>query len=180
VRKTGWGSAIARSGLLAIVAGALTAPLSLLVGSLVFYVQARLGRVDPRAGFEPNLFLGHVGLPGSAAVLVATFVVALWRLRISGDRAIGSAGHWEAHKVAQQLATVKAALIAALFAVPLGMMLFVPLWFVLAFLSRLITGQIYRATFVMAGVAAAVFMVWVYRLVFGHFRKEYAGSSERS
>ena len=77
--KTGWASAIARSGLLAVVTAALTAPLSLLVGSLVFYIQARLGRLDPRAGFEPNLFLRHVGLPASAVVLVVTFALALWR-----------------------------------------------------------------------------------------------------
>jgi len=81
VPKTDWASAIARSALLAVVAAALTAPLSLLVGSIAFYAQAHLGRVDPRAGFEPNLFLRHVGLPASAAVLVVTFVVALWRLR---------------------------------------------------------------------------------------------------
>ncbi|HVP50986.1 MAG TPA: hypothetical protein VMT05_02690 [Terriglobales bacterium] len=77
-------------------------------------------------------------------------------------------------------ATIKAAAIGVLFAVPLGAMLFVPLWFVLAFLSRLITGQIHRATFVLAGIAAVVFMVWVYRLAFGYFRKAYIGTSERS
>ena len=87
--KTDWTSAVARSGLLAVVAAALTAPLSLLAGSIVFYAQARLGRVDPRAGFEPNLFLRQVGLPVSAVVLVVVFVVALWRLRRSGDRVIG-------------------------------------------------------------------------------------------
>jgi amino acid permease len=70
-------------------------------------------------------------------------------------------------------AAVKAAAIAALFAVPLGAMVFVPLWFVLAFLSRLLTGQIYRATFVLAGVAAAGFMVWVFQMAFGYFRKGY-------
>jgi hypothetical protein len=86
----GWAGPIARSGLLAVVAAALTAPLSLLVSSLVFYGQARLGRLDPRAGFEPNLFLRRVGLPASAAVLLVTFVVALWRLRKAGDREIGS------------------------------------------------------------------------------------------
>jgi predicted membrane chloride channel (bestrophin family) len=79
-----------------------------------------------------------------------------------------------------RLATVKAAVIAAVFAVPLGAMVFVPLWFVLAFLSRLLTGQIHQATFVLAGVAAAVFMVWVFRLAFGYFRKEHIRSSERS
>ncbi len=73
--------------------------------------------------------------------------------------------------MAQKLATAKAAVIAAVFAAPLGAMVFVPLWFVLAFLSRLLTGQIHRATFVLAGVAAAAFMVWVFRLVFGYFRK---------
>ena len=66
---------------------------------------------------------------------------------------------------------VKAAVIATVFAVPLGAMLFVPLWFVLAFLSRLVTGQIHWATFVLAGVAAGVFMIWVFRLAFAHFRK---------
>ena len=70
-----------------MVAAALTAPLALLAGSIVFYVQARLGRVDPRAGFEPNLFLRQVGLPASAVVLVAVFVVALWKARKSGGAA---------------------------------------------------------------------------------------------
>ena len=76
-----------------MVAAALTAPLSLLAGSLVFLGQVRLGKVDPRVGFEPNLFVRQVGLPASAAVLVVTFVVALWRLRRSGDREIGASGH---------------------------------------------------------------------------------------
>ncbi|MFZ3210468.1 MAG: hypothetical protein WA188_03060 [Terriglobales bacterium] len=71
--------------------------------------------------------------------------------------------------MAHKLATAKAAAIAAVFAVTLGVMMFVPLWFVLAFLSRLITGQIHRATFVLAGVAAAAFMVWVFRLAFSYF-----------
>jgi len=84
VAKTDWSNAIARSGLLAVVSAALTAPLSLLAGSIVFYAQARLGRVDPRAGFEPNLFLRQVGLPVSGVALVVVFVVALWRLRRSG------------------------------------------------------------------------------------------------
>ena len=83
-------------------------------------------------------------------------------------------------RMAHRLAKVKAAVIAAVFAAPLGAMLFVPLWFVLAFLSRLITGQIQRATFVLAGLAAAAFMVWVFRLAFGYFRKGYSRSSERS
>ena len=64
-----------------MVTAALTALLSLFVGSIIFYGQGRFGRVDPRAGCEPNLFLRHVGLPASVAVLVVTFVVALWRLR---------------------------------------------------------------------------------------------------
>jgi hypothetical protein len=81
VAKTGWRSAIARSALLAVVTAALAGPLALVAGSVLFYAQARLGRGDPRAGFEPNLFLRHVGLPASAVVLVVTFVVALWRLR---------------------------------------------------------------------------------------------------
>ena len=81
--KTDWARAVARSGLLAVVTAALTVPLSLFVGSVVFYAQAGLGRVDPRAGFEPNYLLRHVGLPTSAIVLVVTFVVAFWRLKKS-------------------------------------------------------------------------------------------------
>jgi hypothetical protein len=75
--------------------------------------------------------------------------------------------------MAHKLATTKAAIIAAVFAASLGAMLFVPLWFVQAFLSRLITGQVHRATFMLAGIGAAVFMVWVFRLAFGYFRKGY-------
>jgi hypothetical protein len=90
--KMGWGSAIVRSGLLAVVTAALTASLTLLAGSVIFYVQARLGRVDPRAGFEPNFFLRQVGLPASAVMLVVSFIVALWRLRGPGGRDIGSSG----------------------------------------------------------------------------------------
>jgi hypothetical protein len=88
VAKTGWARTVARSGFLAVVTAALTAPLSLFVGSVVFYVRARLGGVDPRAGFEPNLFVRHVGLPASAAVLVVAFVLALWRLRKSEGAAM--------------------------------------------------------------------------------------------
>jgi hypothetical protein len=72
------------------------------------------------------------------------------------------------------MATVKAVVIAAVFAVPLGAMLFVPVWFVLAFLSRLITGQIHRITFVSAGLASATFMAWVFRLVFEYFRRGFS------
>ena len=79
----------------------------------------------------------------------------------------------------RKAATIKAAAIGALFALPLGAMLFVPLWFVLAFLSRLVTGRIHRATFVLAGVAGATFMVWVFRLAYGYFRRGYGRSSER-
>jgi protein-S-isoprenylcysteine O-methyltransferase Ste14 len=70
-----------------------------------------------------------------------------------------------------KLASVKAAAIATLVAIPLGVMVFVPLWFVLAVLSRLTTGQIHRVTFVVAGIAAAAFMVWVFRMAFSHFRR---------
>ena len=91
--KLGWMSAIARSGLLAVVSAALTAPIILLAGSIVFYTQARLGRVAPQAGFEPNLFMRHVGLPASAAVLLVTFAGALWRVRASSVRVIGPSGH---------------------------------------------------------------------------------------
>jgi len=69
------------------------------------------------------------------------------------------------------MVTLKSALIAALFAVPLGAMVFVPLWFVLAFVSRLMTGHIHWVTFLLAGLAAISFIIWVSYLVFGHFRK---------
>jgi hypothetical protein len=88
----GLASAIARSTLLAVVSAALTAPLVLLLGSIIFFVQVRLGKIAPDAGFEPNLFMRHVGLPASAVVLVVTFAVALWRLRTSRDREIRPAG----------------------------------------------------------------------------------------
>ena len=81
--------------------------------------------------------------------------------------------------MAHQAATVKAGAVAALFAVPLGVMLFVPLWFVMAFLSRLATGQIRQATFVLAGIAAAGFMVWVFRMAFGYFRKGFTRVTDR-
>jgi hypothetical protein len=68
-------------------------------------------------------------------------------------------------------ATIKAAAIGILLAVPLGAMLFVPLWFVLAFLSRLATGRIHVATFALAGLAALVFAGWVFRIAFAYFRK---------
>jgi hypothetical protein len=55
----------------------------LLLGSIVFFVRTRLGTANAQAGFEPNLFMRHVGLPASAMVLTVTFAVALWRLRRS-------------------------------------------------------------------------------------------------
>lgn len=81
MRRTGLGDALARSAMLAVVTAALAALVSLLIGSVWFYAQARMGRADPRAGFEPNLFLRQVGLPLSAAVLLVTFAVAFWRLK---------------------------------------------------------------------------------------------------
>lgn len=78
-----------------------------------------------------------------------------------------------------RVASVKAALIAALFAVPLGAMVFVPLWFVAAFVSRLLTRQVHRSTFIVAGIVAAAFMVWVFRMALGYFRKAYRDSSAR-
>ena len=82
-----------RSALLAVVSAALTAPLTLLLGSVIFYAQARLGKVAPQVGFEPNLFMRHVGLPASAIVFIVTFTVALWRLRTPGGRGVGSSSH---------------------------------------------------------------------------------------
>jgi hypothetical protein len=78
-----------------------------------------------------------------------------------------------------QTVAMKAAVLAALFAIPLGAMLFVPVWFVLAFVSRLAIGQVHRATFVLAGIAAGVFAVWVFTMAFGYFRRGYSRSSQR-
>ncbi len=81
--------------------------------------------------------------------------------------------------MAHKAATVKAGLMAALFAVPLAAMLFVPLWFVMAFLSRLVTGRVHWATFGLAGIAAVGFMVWVFRMAFGYFRKGFTCVTDR-
>ena len=81
VPKTGWASAIARSGLLAVVAAALAAPLSLLARQRRLLCASAPGQVGSASRLQPNLFLRQVGLPASAAVLVVTFAVALWRLR---------------------------------------------------------------------------------------------------
>jgi hypothetical protein len=68
--------------------------------------------------------------------------------------------------------TLKAAATSGVFAVGLAAMLSVPVWFVLAVVSRLITGEIHWVTFVLAGAGAAAFMVWVFRLAFGYFRRQ--------
>jgi hypothetical protein len=74
---------------------------------------------------------------------------------------------------------LKAAVISGLFALALAIMLFVPVWFVLAFLSRLATGEIHRVTFILAGAGAATFMLWVFRLAFAYFRRGYARPGRR-
>ena len=78
-----------------------------------------------------------------------------------------------------RVASAKATVSGVLFAVPLGAMVFVPLWFVLAFFSRLATGHVHRLTFVLAGIAAAGFMVWVFRLAFGYFCRGYLRVTDR-
>lgn len=75
-------------------------------------------------------------------------------------------------------ATFKAAILAVLFAVVLSLMVFVPTWFVLAFLSRLITGRIHLATFVLAGAGALLFLVWVFRMAFSYFRSGFSRGVE--
>jgi len=72
-----------------------------------------------------------------------------------------------------KLDTVKAAVLAVLFAVVLAIMFFVPVWFVMAFFSRLFSGQIHRLTFFVAGAGAVVFLVWVFRLAYRYFRQGY-------
>ncbi len=69
------------------------------------------------------------------------------------------------------IATVRAALLSAILAATLGVMVFVPLWFVFSFISRLSTGKIHPVTFGLAGVAAGVFFVFVFRMAFEYFRR---------
>jgi hypothetical protein len=73
-------------------------------------------------------------------------------------------------------AVLKAAVLSALASLILAAMIFVPLWFVLAFVSRLATGQVHLVTFILAGVGALAFLVWVFRLVFAIFRKRVEGN----
>jgi len=75
-------------------------------------------------------------------------------------------------------AVLKAAVMSAVASLVLAAMIFVPLWFVLAFVSRLSTGQVHRVTFILAGVGALAFLVWVFRLVFAIFRER--GEENRS
>ena len=79
----------------------------------------------------------------------------------------------------ERLKIVKAGIIAALFALPLGAMLFVPVWFVMAFVSRLASGRVHAVTFVIAGIAAVVFAFWVFRMAFGYFREGHRRSPAR-
>jgi hypothetical protein len=81
--------------------------------------------------------------------------------------------------VPQRLKILKAGIMAALFALPVSAMLFVPVWFVLAVISRLATGQVHRATFALSGTAAVLFATWVFRLAFGYFREAHRRSSQR-
>jgi hypothetical protein len=73
-------------------------------------------------------------------------------------------------------AVLKAAALSALASLILAAMIFVPLWFVLAFVSRLATGQVHLVTFILAGVGALAFLVWVFRLVFAIFRERVEGN----
>jgi hypothetical protein len=81
--------------------------------------------------------------------------------------------------VPQRLKILKAAIMAALFPLPLGAVLFVPVWFVMAFISRLASDRVCRVTFVIAGIAAVFFALWVFRMAFGHFREGHRRSPER-
>ncbi|HEV8523162.1 MAG TPA: hypothetical protein VGQ71_01575 [Terriglobales bacterium] len=73
-------------------------------------------------------------------------------------------------------AVLKAAVLSALASLVFSIMVYVPVWFVLAFISRLATGQVHLVTFVLAGVGALAFLVWVFRLVFAIFRKRVEGN----
>ncbi|MBV9087736.1 MAG: hypothetical protein JOY79_09645 [Acidobacteriaceae bacterium] len=59
---------------------------------------------------------------------------------------------------------------SSIFAVTLAIMVFVPLWFVFSVINRLFTPRIHPVTFGLAGVGAAVFFVFVFRIAFEYFR----------
>ncbi len=76
--------------------------------------------------------------------------------------------------MALPLPTIKAAVLSILFALVLGAMVFVPTWFVLAFVSRLITGRIHLLTFVLAGVGAICFFGFSFRMAFFYLREGFS------
>jgi hypothetical protein len=69
-----------------------------------------------------------------------------------------------------KVTTVRAALLSAIFGLTLAVMVFVPVWFALSFISRLFTSRIHPVTFGLAGVVAGVFFVFVFRMAFEYFR----------
>jgi len=74
-------------------------------------------------------------------------------------------------RMTSSITTVRAALLSAIFALTLAVMVFVPVWFVLSFISRLFTGTIHPVTYGLAGVAATVFFIFVFRMAFEYFRR---------
>jgi inner membrane protein involved in colicin E2 resistance len=74
-------------------------------------------------------------------------------------------------RVNSKITTIRAALLSAIFALTLAVMVFVPVWFVLSFISRLFTSRIHPVTYGLAGVAAGVFFVFVFRMAFEYFRR---------
>jgi len=73
--------------------------------------------------------------------------------------------------MSSQLTTLRAALLSVIFALTLAVMVFVPVWFILSFISRLFTSRIHPVTFVLAGAAAVAFFVFVFRMAFEYFSK---------
>ncbi len=69
-----------------------------------------------------------------------------------------------------KLPTIKASILSTVFALVLAAMVFVPSWFVLAFLSRLITGRIHFLTFIVAGTGAVWFFQFTFRMAFSYLR----------
>jgi hypothetical protein len=76
--------------------------------------------------------------------------------------------------MALRLPTLKAAVLSTLFAVVLAAMLFVPTWFVLAFLSRLITGRIHLIAFILPGAGAVWFFSFSFRMAFSYLREGFS------
>jgi hypothetical protein len=78
-----FGSALARSAILALVSAALAALVTLAIGDVTYGIRVAMGSVSPQTGFEPNNFLRTVGLPAAGLVFVVVLTGSMVKLRRS-------------------------------------------------------------------------------------------------